>query len=274
MFLGFLTGGQLGNLSETLKWAEEHGFKAISITLPINTKFIDVDEALQNPAPIKEAIEASPVIVSAIGFYGNPIHPDQSTRKAHKEHLLKVIELTYKLEVPVVTGWIGKHPGTIEDNIREIGKEWPEILSKAEDLGLKIAIENCPGNIMYRSDIWARVFELLGSEALGLEFDPSHLICQLIDANEAADEFGDRIYHVHAKDAQVLWKKVRKTGITDRGWCPHRLPGWGDLDWREFFSVLQKHGYDYAISIEHEDPYFDYKTGLILAKKFLEQLMP
>lgn len=148
------------------------------------------------------------------------------------------------------------------------------IVKRAEDYGVRIAIENCPGNIMYRPDIWRRVFEELGSESLGLEFDPSHLICQLIDPIRAADEFGSRIYHIHAKDAEVLWERVRELGITVGGWCPHRLPGFGQLDWAKFFSVLRKHGYDYAVSIEHEDPYFKYEEGLLLARNFLSRFIP
>ncbi|RLF03443.1 MAG: sugar phosphate isomerase/epimerase [Thermoprotei archaeon] len=234
-----------------------------------------MDEIIRSPKVVKDLVDKYGIIISALGFYGNPIHNDPSERKKHKEHFLKVLEATYKLELPVMTGWVGKYQGSIEDNIREIEKEWPEIIKKAENYGVKIAIENCPGNIMYRPDIWEKVFELLGSKYIGLEFDPSHLICQFIDANSVANRFGDRIYHIHAKDAEIDWEKVSQLGITATRWCPHRLPGFGDFDWAKFFTILKKHGYDYAVSIEHEDPYFkDYKEGLLLAKKFLQQFFP
>jgi len=273
MFIGFLTGGQLGSLSETLKWAEKNGFKSISITIPLNSKFIDVREAISNPATYRNTIDSSNVIISAIGFYGNPLHKDLDLRVKHKKHFINVLEAAYKLEIPVVTGWIGLYPGTIEENIREFEKEWPEIIKIAEDRGIKIAIENCPGNIAYRPDIWEKLFETIQSKNLGLEFDPSHLICQLIDPIEVADKFGDRIYHTHMKDAEVIWYKVRYSGIRARGWCPHRLPGYGDLNWAKFISILKKHGYNYALSIEHEDPYFKYEDGLLLAKRYLERFI-
>lgn len=273
MLLGFFTGGQLGDLKKTLEWARRHGFQSISVAAPPGSKFVNVDEAIRDPRALKELEAETGVLISALGFYGNPIDPDPSTRKLHSEHFLKLVEATYRLEKLVVTGWLGKFPGDVDKNIEEIKKVWLPILRRAEDAGIKIAIENCPANVMYRPDIWRAVFEELGSPNLGLEYDPSHLICQLIDPVKAADDFGGRIFHVHAKDAEVLFERVRELGVTVGGWCPHRLPGFGQFNWTAFFSVLRKHRYDYAISIEHEDPFFGYEEGLILARKFLERFI-
>jgi sugar phosphate isomerase/epimerase len=274
MFIGFLTGGQLGDLRKTLEWAEAKGFKSISIGTGPGSSFLNVKEVVSNPRVVKDVLSSSKIIVSAIGFYGNPIDPVEENRRVAKGFFKDLIEAAYRIEVPVVTGWIGLYPGSVEDNIREIGKTWPEIINLAEDRGIRIAIENCPGNIAYRPDIWRRIFETIPSRNLGLEFDPSHLICQMIDAVRAADEFGDRIYHTHVKDAQILWDRVAENGIRSEGWCPHRLPGFGELDWAGFITVLKKHKYDYALSIEHEDPFYEYKEGLLVAKKFLEQFIP
>jgi len=274
MLLGFLTSGQLGSLEETLRWAARHGFKAVSIAVSPGSRFLDLDAVIANPRSVLELEEESGVLVSAIGFYGNPISPDPQTRRLHTEFFLKVIRALHKMDKSVATGWVGRFPGSIEDNVREIGSVWPSILREAEDGGIRVAIENCPGNIMYRPDVWRAVFEKLGSEAIGLEFDPSHLVCQFIEPLDAMDEFGDRIYHVHAKDAEVDWDRVSRLGITAEGWCPHRLPGFGVVDWARFFTVLRKHGYDYAVNVEHEDPFFSYEEGLIVARKFLELYIP
>jgi len=212
-------------------------------------------------------------MVSAMGFYGNPIHQDPATRKANKDYFMQVIEVCHELEVPVATGWIGMYPGSIEDNVREFSKEWPDIVKKAEELGVKIAIENCMGNIAYRPDIWEKLFKAIPSDNLGLELDPSHLIFQLMDAVEVADRFGDKIFHTHMKDGQMLWRRVSQYGIGSGETHLHRLPGFGDLNWAHFISVLKKHHYDYALSIEHEDPYFGYNDGLVLARKFLDRFI-
>ncbi|MEM3137217.1 MAG: TIM barrel protein, partial [Thermofilaceae archaeon] len=154
MMLGFLTSGQLGDLKTTMEWARVHGFQSISIALPPDSKFIDLSEILNNPRLLLDLEGESGICISAFGFYGNPLHPDASVRKIHTEHFVRLLEATYKLEKTVVTGWLGTHPGGIDESIEEAKKVWPPILKKAEDYGVKIAIENCPGNVMYRPDIW------------------------------------------------------------------------------------------------------------------------
>lgn len=274
MFIGFLTGGQLGDLSTTLKWAAERGFKGVSVSTFPDSDFFDVKEVISDPTRLRGVILDSNVTLSAIGFYGNPLHKDDHVRREHRDFFLKVVECAYKLEVPVVTGWVGLSPGSVEENIAEMKKVWPEIVRAAEGRGIRIAIENCPSNIAYAPGIWEKMFEAIPSKSFGLEFDPSHLICQFIDVVEVEDEFGDRIYHTHLKDAEILWSKVSRDGVRSAGWCTHRLPGFGALDWPDFISVLRKHKYDYALTIEHEDPYFGYEEGLLVAKKFLETFLP
>lgn len=273
MFIGFLTGGQLGSLKDSLTWAAENGFRSISVTAGPTSEFLNVSQVLSDIAPTRNLLKDSSVLVSAIGFYGNPIHQDMAARRVHKEHFMNVMEVCHRLEVPVITGWIGMYPGTIEENVEEFKKEWPEMVERAEDYGIKIAIENCMSNIAHRPDYWGKLFDAIPSKNLGLEFDPSHLVCQMIDPIEAADAFGDRIYHTHVKDAQVLWRKVSWSGVKSQGWCPHRIPGFGQLNWPDLISVLRRHSYDYALSIEHEDPYFGYQEGLLLGKKFLDKFV-
>lgn len=274
MFVGFLTGGQLGDLQKSLRWAQEKQFKSISVATSPGNAFFDIDSILSNPKPTKDILKDSAVIVSGVGFYGNPISPDSRTREQHRKFFIDLIDVAYRLDIMVVTGWVGMYSEKVDENIREIAQVWPEIVHKAEDRNIKIAIENCAGNIAYRPDIWERMFEVLPSRNFGLEFDPSHLICQMIDPISIADEFGSRIHHTHMKDTQILWGKVKRNGIRSGGWCPFRLPGFGDLRWADFISVLKKHNYDNALSIEHEDPFFKYEEGLILARKFLEQFVP
>lgn len=274
VFISFLTGGQLGDFGTTLKWATTKGFRGVSVSTHPGSEFFNVKEVISDPARFKSAISESGVLLSAIGFYGNPIHKDDHVRREHKDFFINVLNCAYKLEVPVVTGWVGLFPGSVEDNVVEIKKVWPEIVRVAEDRSIKIAIENCPANIAYAPNIWDKMFEVIPSKNFGLEFDPSHLICQLIDVIEVEDEFGSRIHHTHLKDAEILWSKVSRDGIRSEAWCTHRLPGFGSLDWADFISVLRKHKYDYALTIEHEDPYFGYEEGLVVAKKFLETFLP
>lgn len=274
MKIGFLTGGQLGGLKDSFEWAAEHGFGAIAIVAGPGSKFFNVDEVIQKPGEVKKLIKDSSVMVSALGFYDNLMDLNLDRRRRLHEHFMKLMEASYKLEIGVVTGWVGMVPGTVEDNMKIYAEAWPSLVKYAEDRGIKIAIENCRGNIAYRPDIWERMFEIIPSKAIGLEFDPSHLIGQLIDVIDVARKFGDRIYHTHCKDAEVLWHKLRYVGIYGGGWERHRLPGLGTLNWGAFITVLKESKYNYVLNIEHEDPFYNYEDGLIVARKFLSTFIP
>jgi sugar phosphate isomerase/epimerase len=74
--------------------------------------------------------------------------------------------------------------------------------------------------------------------------------------------------------------------VNKASWWRYRIPGMGSMPWREFFSVLQDVGYSGAMSIEQEDPLYgadnnpgpdfsdEFKTGFIMAKRYLSQYVP
>lgn len=56
------------------------------------------------------------------------------------------------------------------------------------------------------------------------------------------------------------------------------MPGSGAIDWGQFISTLQKHGYNEVLSIEHEDPEWEgseekIRGGLKLGQKYLSQFV-
>jgi sugar phosphate isomerase/epimerase len=122
------------------------------------------------------------------------------------------------------------------------------------------------------------MFEIIPDANFGLNFDPSHLIWQMIDVARAVREFGTRILHVHAKDLQIDREQLYQRGILSAGmgWQIPRLPGLGEVKWNEFFSALYAVGYDGAVCIEHEDRAFEkteelVKRGFLLARDVLRQ---
>jgi sugar phosphate isomerase/epimerase len=123
--------------------------------------------------------------------------------------------------------------------------------------------------------MWRTMFEEFG-ETVGLNLDPSHLVWQMIDIEAVIDEFGDRIYHVHAKDLEIDREGLYDHGILSlgMGWQVPRIPGLGDVDWPGFMSALYRNGYDYVICVEHEDRRFEatddlIKDGFLLARNVL-----
>ena len=299
MRLGFLTAPFPGApLEEVADWAAANGFQMLEVCCWPSGEgaarryggicHIDVDGL--SDARAKEIVDdlaERGIEISGLGYYPNPLDPDPGTREAALDHIKKVITAASKMGVPVVTTFIGADKTKSQmENWEEAKKVWPGIVGHARDAGIKIAIENCPmifsndewpsgHNLAYSPAIWRTMFEEFG-DTVGLNFDPSHLVWQMIDIEAAIDEFGERFYHVHAKDLAIDHSGLYDHGVLSlgMGWQVPRLPGLGEVDWRAFFSGLYRIGYDYVVSIEHEDRDFEanddlIKRGFLLARDIL-----
>ena len=245
---------------------------------------VDVDALDQAKADeIRGMLDEKGIEISALGYYPNPLHPDPEQRAAVVGHLEKVIDAAPLLGVGTVTTFAGNDKDrSVPDNLEEFRKVWTPLVARAEERGVRIAIENCPmifsfdewpagNNVAYSPAIWREMFEAIPSEALGLNFDPSHLVWQMIDIERAIDEFAPRIYHVHAKDLEIDRNGLYDNGILSlgMGWQVPRLPGLGEVAGTRFFAALYRNGYDGPIVIEHEDRKFEGTDELVERGFFL-----
>lgn len=159
------------------------------------------------------------------------------------------------------------------------------VAEAAERRGLRVAFENwmgfsgClpfqPTNMGGAPDTWAAWFSRVPSKALGLEFDPSHLYWQGIDHLRALYEFKDRIYHVHAKDTEMLPERRYRGGVNG-DYFRFRIPGYGAINWTTFLSALDEIGYHGGVAIEHEDPVYSgdkFDEGLMRGWQMLYPLI-
>lgn len=230
--------------------------------------------------------------ISSLAFYPNTLDHDPDRRQIAVNHLKKLIAASAKLGVNMVTTFIGRDQSkTVEENLAIAGEVWPEIIKTAEIHGVKIAIENCPmlfgadqwpggQNLMTTPAIWRQVFELLPSDYLGLNYDPSHFVWQMMDYIKPLYEFKDKIFHVHFKDIKIFSDKLNDVGTMayPLSFMSPKLPGLGDVDWGRFISALTDIGYDGYTCIEIEDKAFEgsrEKTldSLRLSKRYIEQFM-
>jgi sugar phosphate isomerase/epimerase len=227
--------------------------------------------------------------ISSLGYYPNPLHPDPEHRKVVIDHLKKVIDAAaLVMDKPIVGTFIGKDKDkTVEANFDQFKKIWPDLIHYAGDKGVKIAIENCPmifsndewpggNNLASTPAIWREMFSIIPDENFGLNLDPSHLIWLMIDIQQAVRDFSERIFHVHAKDLEIDYEGLYENGVQSlgMGWQIPRLPGLGEVDWPSFISQLYRSGYDYVISVEHEDRQFEgteelVKRGFLIARDVL-----
>jgi sugar phosphate isomerase/epimerase len=236
---------------------------------------------------IVAALKEKNVSISGLGYYPNPLHPDPEHRRTVIDHLKKVIVIAGKMGVPVVNTFVGGDASRhVDENWQDALKVWPDIVAHARDNSVKIAFENCPmifskdewpggHNIAYSPHVWRRVLEAWGDD-VGMNFDPSHLVWQMIDQERFIREFGPHILHAHAKDLMIDRDGLYEHGILSlgMGWQIPRMPGLGDVDWGVIFSALYRAGYDGPIIVEHEDRRFEgsdelVKRGFLLARDVL-----
>ena len=216
---------------------------------------------------VKTMCKEKGVAISGLGYYPNPLAPDQGEAKVYIEHIKKVITAAAKLGVNQMNTFIGRDwTKSVDDNWPRFQKVWPPLVKFAESHGVRIGIENCPmfftndewpggKNLATTPAIWRRMFEAIPSPSFGLNFDPSHMVWQQMDYLQPLRAFTDRIFHVHAKDVCIDRERLDQVGIMANPLeyhCP-KLPGLGEVDWGRFCSVLSDTGYGGPVCIEVED---------------------
>ena len=280
--------GVLGNYSDAnLEFVKAEGFT--SMELRLDPRKLD-DNAI---ASIKDKLAKAGIWVSSLAADGNHIDPDPAKREAVNQHIVALIELCGKLGVPAIGGQSGTIKGQpMAKQVDEIVRVYNEKYFKAcERNKVKILWEPYQGgpNIATGPVGWEALFKAFNdSPNVGLQFDPSHLVWQFMDPVQAARDFAGKIYDVHLKDTEILWHVVRHSGIApidNIRWWRFRIPGYGSVDWKGFFTVLEEVGYAGAMNIENEDNFFSpsyegdnfteqFKRGFHTAHEFLKTLVP
>lgn len=305
MYLGFLTVC-LGSmpLREKAEWAAKNGFKSLEIACwpKVNDRDysscdIDVANLTKNEADeIRDYLGELGLSISSLAYYDNNLDCDLEKRKFVNNHVKKCIDAAVLLGAPMVGTFTGRNINkTIRDNFDEFETVFSDLVGYAEKKGIKLIIENCPmegwqikgvpGTISYTPELWHEMFRRVPNKNFGLNYDPSHLRFQLIDYIAPVSEFKDRIFHVHAKDAEVFEDKLKYYGVFDKqlkgegtGYWRFRMPGLGQVDFAALVKELRAAGYDGVISIEHEDPLYEgseekVKEGLLLGEKYLKKCL-
>jgi sugar phosphate isomerase/epimerase len=242
--------------------------------------------------------------ISALSCHGNPLHPDPARAKHDREVNRQTILLAAALEVPVVVDFSGcpgdslksKQPNWVTtpwppEYLDVLKWQWEKVAEPywmkraqfASDHGVKIALEMHPGFLVYNPETLLRLREIAGP-SIGCNYDPSHMFWQGIDPIAAIRVLGNAIFHVHAKDTEIYFANLPKTGVLDtkpyteernRAWI-FRTCGYGHSEkwWRGFVSTLRMFGYDDILSIEHEDSLLSAEEGLSRAATFLKGIVP
>ncbi|UOQ44105.1 sugar phosphate isomerase/epimerase [Halobacillus salinarum] len=285
MNIGFLTNSLveqgLDDINKISEWAAVEGFECLEVGP--NVPFSNLEQV----------IKEGNINIAALTYCRNFLSSDDSEAEAHQKELIYRIKKAGELNIPMVvtsTGIADVVPSQEdainairtmpEASLDKVARLFEKVLRTAEKENVKIAFENCPlmGNIAISPKTLRLLFEKLNSSQAGLAYDPSHFVWQFIDPYLPIAEFGDRIFHVHAKDTEINRDDLNNSGIlTDFSWWDYRLPGLGELNWSKLFQELTKSGYHGVISIEHEDPVWSgnlerTKEALVFSKNYIEYI--
>ena len=294
MQLGFVTAilPEL-SLAEILRFAAVEGFDCIEVMCWPKGKaerryagVTHIDVGTFSPgdaAEVARLVDATGVRISGLGYYPNPLTPDEDARSMHFAHIQKLIAVSAELGIGVANSFIGRDQSrNLEENLALFGELWPPVIEYADSLGVKVGIENCPmlftddewpggQNLAIAPAVWDRMFEIIPSSNFGLNFDPSHFVWQQMDYLAAIRNYADRFVHVHAKDARLDRERLNRVGIMAAPLEYHtpKLPGLGEVDWGKFYSELGDAGYDGPVCIELERR----KQAVSQSGRYLRQFM-
>ncbi len=242
--------------------------------------------------------------ISALSCHANPVHPNKAIAADFDKVIRNTILLAEKLGISRINTFSGcpgdfegaKYPNWVtcpwpNDYLEILEWQWNEVLipywkdlvkfSKEHGVD-KIGLEMHPGFCVYNTESLLKLRAAVGDE-IGANFDPSHLIWQGMDPVACIRKLGPAIFHFHAKDAKVDKYNTAVNGVLDtksytdeinRSWI-FRTIGYGNdaSYWKDIISNLRLVGYDFAVSIEHEDSLMSQNEGLTKAVALLKDVL-
>jgi sugar phosphate isomerase/epimerase len=271
--------------AEVVRQLLPHGFETFQVSFGRGVGDFPVEPLADAVRRVLDAHVVGPCDlprrVSAVGVYGNPLTSPETVRDWER-----LIDAAHLFGCDVVAGFAGRISGKpVPDSYGPFATVFGPLARRAEDRGVRIAFENCEKrgtwqsgdwNIAHAPDAWDAIFAAVESPVLGLEWEPCHQVVSFADPLSQIRRYASRIWHVHGKDASILWDVVRHHGI--RGGVPyaaHRLPGFGDTDWTRVIGELRLAGWRGSIDIEgfHDAVFRDAleTTGQVAALRHLER---
>ena len=310
MKLGLCTGtySEL-TLEEVCRLAAEYGYEVLKIeTFEKDNLHLNVHTILE-PGEIRKMKELvasygleiatlgdHPETQLVMGPYGrdtDDIFPGTKEEKIafDTRAAIRAAEVANAMEIPVVAGFVGcENFGRVcqwpdarawEREEQIFAERWDKILTKYDEYGVKFAHEPHPNQMVYDIETAQRSIELLGGhKSWGFNLDPANMMMYGIDVELFVDLLGDRIWSVHAKDAQIVRHNVRRSGLNpygnyrriDRGFR-FRIPGWGSIQWKDLLTELAMVGYFGVLNFEHEDITMSRLDGMKKTAEFLKPLL-
>jgi sugar phosphate isomerase/epimerase len=277
--IGTLVNGDVrGGPANYIRQILPHGFESFSLTLTRQVPNVHLKKMAEE---VKDALGSSGAIISCVGIYGNPL-----VHGPTRDGWQQLIDAAEFFGCNIVAGFTGR---IVDKPIPESMKRFAEVFSplakRAADKGVRLAFENCEmggdwhrgdWNIAHNPTAWELMFNAVPAANLGLQWEPAHQMCNLIDPLPQLRKYVKKVFHLHGKDASIRWDVIREHGIGgSHRFAFHRTPGFGDSNWTDIISVLRESGFTGSIDIEGwHDPIYrgDLEmTGQVSALNYLKR---
>jgi sugar phosphate isomerase/epimerase len=280
----------------------------------------DIDAILESDAARDDFLatfDGTGVAIAGLNCNGNPLHPTRTIGERHAEDVRRSVRLAARLgqdRVVTMSGLPGGEPGSTRPNwivnawnsaaldVLEYQWSvavpfWQEIDALAGDLGVKVALELHPQNLVFNP---ATIRELRerggGLTNIGVELDASHLFWQQMDPVAVVRDLGDIVFHAAAKDVRVnahaaingvldnsfrrLSPDEPRTNLGGDEWANEwpKPAAWDFVAlgkghdtayWAEFLAALREVDPDMWVNIEHEDVELGREEGIAVAAEVL-----
>lgn len=311
MKIGFFTANYAHlSIEEVAKIASDHGYEMLEIPSylgngQLDTENIVKDKELRNR--VLKTVKDHGLEISALSNHADSLlilgpHSSDTDKlfagtkeekiKYGTDSLILSAQAAHDMEIPIVIGFTGVtnwgryFPFPSATGWSEMEEEFTErftpILDKFKEYGVKFAVEPHPNNFIYDIHTALKAVELVDNHpSFGYNLDPANLVYLGEGVVENfIDMVGDRIFHVHAKDGEVVKHNIQRGGILMQGdWqrldraFRFRIPGWGSVNWKHVITELAMVGYDYVLSYEHEDVTMSVGDGVEKVIAFLQPLI-
>lgn len=309
MKLGFFSANYAHlSLEEVAKIMNKNGYEMMEIPAYIGNGQMECDDILKgnNASELTKMLKSYDIEISGLSNHADSLlilgpHTEDTDGlfKGTKEEkikygtdsLIKTAQAANALGVSVVNGFTGVtnwgryFPFPFAQGWEKMEQEFAElfvpILDKFKEYGVKFAVEPHPNNMIYDIHTAKKAIELVDNHpCLGYNLDPANLIYLGLRVENFIDELGDRIFHVHAKDGEIVEHNIERGGILMQGdWqrldraFRFRIPGWGSVPWKKIITELSLVGYDYVLSYEHEDVTMSVGDGVEKVAAYLKPLI-
>ncbi|MDT8389672.1 MAG: sugar phosphate isomerase/epimerase [Lentisphaeria bacterium] len=275
--IGTLVQGAKG--ADYLRQIIPHGFESFQLTFWKNLEGVELTKLAREVNTVLEEFGGGAVI-SSLAVFGNPLMDDVCV-----DAWKACIDNAHLFGTDLVCGFAGRVVDKpVPESMPRFKYIFGDLLKRAADKGARVAFENCDmggtwlrgdWNIAHSPHAWEMMFDILPVENMGLEWEPCHQLYSLADPLPQLRKWVHKVFHVHGKDATVLWEVVRDYGIRGgKAFAYHRTPGFGDTNWTDVISILRMGGYKGSIDIEgwHDPVYREVleMTGQVRALHYLK----